>query len=194
MRPSEASAPSIELVAAASPIRHHPGVTWELRRIQPGEGPQLREIRLRALADAPSAFASTYEEEVGRPASWWEEAAASRAAGSLAATFVTAAHGAWGGLVGAFRTPERHEHVHLVSLWVAPEHRRVGVGRLLVEEVLAWAGSTAGEVVELWVNERNQSAIGLYTRAGFVATGDRQPMPSHPSHEEQRMTLRLGLP
>ena len=37
-----------------------------LQRLGPDEGPRLRAIRLRALRDAPDAFASTLEEAAAR--------------------------------------------------------------------------------------------------------------------------------
>lgn len=36
-------------------------MAWAMRRISSGGGDRLREIRLRALADSPTAFASTYD-------------------------------------------------------------------------------------------------------------------------------------
>ena len=39
----------------------------EVRRLGVDEGARLREIRLRALLEAPDAFGSTFEETVARP-------------------------------------------------------------------------------------------------------------------------------
>jgi len=35
-----------------------------VRRIRPGDGALLREVRLRALVSGPDAFGSTYEREI----------------------------------------------------------------------------------------------------------------------------------
>jgi GNAT superfamily N-acetyltransferase len=150
-----------------------------VRRIRPGEGAKLRDIRCRALTDAPSAFASTLESESVRPQSVWEEAAERRSEGSTSATFIAESGDEvdeWVGLVGAFRLAERPRVVELVSLWVEPAARRAGIGRRLVDELASWARATGSERVELWVTRGNEPAIELYTSAGFALTGDHQPL------------------
>jgi ribosomal protein S18 acetylase RimI-like enzyme len=168
-------------------------VDWRVRRIGPDEGDGLRDIRLRALRDAPSAFASSFEIESARPRDAWGELAGAWSAGASAATFVAEVGHEWVGLIGTFRAPERPEIVELVSMWVAPGSRRRGVGRSLIDEVVGWALATAAEAVALGVADGNDAAIAAYERAGFVLTGEHHPLPSDPSREELRMTLAMEV-
>lgn len=161
-----------------------------VRRIRPHEGSLLRAARLAALADAPLAFASTFDEESRRPDGAWELDAAARSQGRTSATFL-AEDGGTLGLVGAYRDDEDQETVELVSMWVAPEARGRGVGALLVERVLEWARAGGATCVGLWVTRGNDPAIALYRAAGFVPTGAEAPHPWHPCHAELRMARRL---
>lgn len=144
---------------------------------------RVREIRLRALEDSPTAFASRLEEERHRPEAFWRE----RLEGPGSATFLAIEGEAAVGLVSVFFTDDEPATAHLVSMWVEPEHRRCGVGRLLVEAVLGWARDERAERVILWVTETNEAARQLYLGTGFVETGARQPLPSDPSLEEREM-------
>jgi ribosomal protein S18 acetylase RimI-like enzyme len=162
-----------------------------VRRIGREEGDGLRDIRLRALRDAPGAFASSFEIESARPRAAWEEAAGAWSAGVGAATFVAELDHEWVGLIGAFRAADRREIVELVSMWVAPGFRRRGIAQSLVEEVVVWARETGADAVALGVADGNDAAIAAYERAGFVLTGERHPLPSDPSRDELRMILAL---
>ena len=65
---------------------------------------------------------------------------------------------------------------HLYAMWVAPDARGAGVGRALVEAVVAWArGRGCGRLV-LSVTETNRSARGFYEACGFADTGERRPL------------------
>jgi ribosomal protein S18 acetylase RimI-like enzyme len=162
-----------------------------VRRIRPGEGDRLRDIRLRALRDAPAAFASTFEAESARPPAAWTEAATAWSAGDDTATFVAEADQHWVGLIGARRARERPGLVELVSMWVAPESRRLGIAQRLIGQVVAWARSIGVGAVELWVARDNAGAIDAYRRAGFELTAEHQPLPSDPCIDELRMVLKL---
>ena len=52
-----------------------------IRRISPDDGPILRELRLRSLADAPDAFGQPLEEARRRPMREWERSARQAARG-----------------------------------------------------------------------------------------------------------------
>ena len=43
----------------------------DIRLVRPGEGHRLRELRLRALADAPDAFGSTLDRECAHGETEW---------------------------------------------------------------------------------------------------------------------------
>ena len=163
-----------------------------VRRVRPDEGPSYRAIRLRALAEAPSAFGSTVATESVLTDADWTARATRSAAGTDSAFFVAeTAGGDWVGMAGGFREDEPPDTVHLVSMWVAPDYRRTGLGVRLIDEVLGWAGAAGARAVELWVTRGNDPAASLYRRIGFVPTEDYQPLPSDPCQEEERMRLLL---
>ena len=159
-----------------------------IRRIRSGEGSTLREVRLAALLDTPSAFGRSHDEETQFPAEEWEQRASAWSEGVVGATFFAERADGDGaavvGLVGAHRPGDGT--VELVSMWSAPEARGAGVGRALVQAVLEWAGD---DQVWLWVTRGNDPALRLYQRCGFVTTGDFQPLPSDPCKDEIRMCM-----
>jgi GNAT superfamily N-acetyltransferase len=158
-----------------------PGV--RVRQAIPGEWERVRELRLRALADAPDAFGSTLERErsFGR-LEWidwiegWEGATN---------TMLVAEHGdQWIGMAVGSRTDEE-DHANLYGMWVDPTCRGVGIGARLVEGVLTWARSWGARSVILGVTEINDGATGFYEHLGFVDTGERYPL-----REGSRLTCR----
>jgi RimJ/RimL family protein N-acetyltransferase len=54
---------------------------------------------------------------------------------------------------------------------IAAEYRRHGVGRALLEEIIAWAQANNAHKVTLQVWPHNQQARDLYERVGFVDEG-----------------------
>ncbi len=172
-------------------LRKYSEMETAVRRVRPGDADRLREVRLSALRDAPSAFASSFETEVVHPAAAWAEAAEARSSGIDDATFLAEVGPDCVGLIGAFRRPGRPGVVELVSMWVAPELRRRGVGRLLVEQAVAWAGDTGADAVELWVTRGNYAAIAMYRNSGFTLKNEHQPLPSDPCRDEVRMVLEV---
>ncbi len=112
---------------------------------------RVRDIRLRALADAPSAYGSRLDEEQDRPESFWRE----RLERHAAATFLALDGDETVGLVRAFIAPEDVTSAELVSMWVAPEARGQGVGRRLVAAVTEWTRDHGATGISLWVTETN---------------------------------------
>ena len=168
-----------------------------VRRITGEDGAVLRELRLRALRDAPSAFGSTYAVEVVRTPDEWAARAARGSSGGDNATFLADVDGECVGLAGGFRNDHdgHHADIDLVSMWVAPAHRGTGVADALVDAVLDWACHEGeAQKVGLWVTRGNERAQRFYERLGFVETGDVQPLPSDPCRDEVRMVFGLRAP
>jgi ribosomal protein S18 acetylase RimI-like enzyme len=177
----------------------------------------LRDIRLEALRDAPSAFGSSYEREAAFGEPDWlrriarggnflafipevsasevrasevrasEVRASEVRASEVRASEVRASEPA--GLIGGY--PETADIVELVSMYVRPKARGRGVGEALVAAVFAWAQARDAKTVHLWVTESNDPARALYERCGFSPTGERQPLPSDPSLDEIAMARPL---
>ena len=169
----------------------------EVRPIYADEGLQLRDMRLQALADAPEAFVATLAEARAWPAAVWHELAARGAAGAEQVTFIAVAVDGdsgserWLGMVGAYLEADDAQTANLVEMWVSPNARRHGVGRALVEAVIAWAQARRAHHLQLWVNQTNTDAAALYQRAGFVATGRMAQLPADPSRTGMLMVRAL---
>src|SRR5215813_9706548 len=71
---------------------------WKVRRIRVGEGLLLRAFRLHALADAPTAFGSTWAREQAFAEEVWHQRAADGAAGIERVTVVAERGGPWVGM------------------------------------------------------------------------------------------------
>jgi ribosomal protein S18 acetylase RimI-like enzyme len=158
----------------------------DIRLLVPAEWRILMEIRLRALRDSPHSFLSTYELESAYDERRWRRefhrgrwtigAAAGRAVGLLGET------------TGGVAADERY----LEYLWIAPGHRRSGLGRTLLTTVLGQLRAVGVRTVYLWVLDGNERASSLYRRVGFASTGLRQPLAGRLGISEERYSLDLG--
>ncbi|MBS1200958.1 MAG: putative acetyltransferase YhhY [Proteobacteria bacterium] len=142
-----------------------------IRPLGPADIGQFRALRLRALLEEPTAFASSPEDESRLSV----EAVESRLQETASQVMLGAFDGdALVGLSGLLRE-RRSKLVHkawIVSFYVAPEARRRGLGRLLLERTLARARAMPGlRQVNLGVNAGNVAARRLYESMGFVAFG-----------------------
>src|SRR3954452_13114927 len=157
-------------------------MTAVVRRIRRDEALALQRIRLAALADAPSAFGSTYAEEAERPNAFWEERARRGAEGEDRVTYLAVLNDDVVGVVGGWSAQEVPV-VELVSMWVSPTARRSGLARSLALAVVAWARSGSAKAVHLWVTVGKVPARRLYESLGFCDTDDFQPLPSDPCRD-----------
>lgn len=65
------------------------------------------------------------------------------------------------------------DEAHLLNLCLAPEVHGRGLGRLLLDHVVAVAEAKGARVIFLEVRPSNQRAVQLYLRAGFRRLGVR---------------------
>jgi GNAT superfamily N-acetyltransferase len=163
----------------------------ELRRIRDDEWSELRDLRLRALSDAPDAFTATYEREVEEPEQLWRGWAADGAEGGSSITVVAVDDGRWIGM--AMGAPHRDHpgEAGLFAMWVDPVARGSGLAGRLVEEVVRWARSGGFPVLRLRVTGNNDAAVRLYERVGFSDEGPRIPL--REGSDVMTMTMTMGL-
>jgi GNAT superfamily N-acetyltransferase len=148
----------------------------EIRRAQPDDWPRVRDLRLRALLDAPDAFGSTHAQEAGESEDEWRAWVTGWPETDDQASFVALDDGEWIGIALGVRWQRDPELVNLYAMWVDPSARRRGVGRALAEAVIAWARDLDVHRVVLRVNEGNPDALALYKGCGFIDTGEREPL------------------
>lgn len=141
-----------------------------IRRLDVTDAPSYAALRLRALRDHPTAFTSSVEEEDGKPLL----VAQLRLNPASAASF-------WGafkgddlvGLVGLdreTRLKNRHKAT-VITMHVADDMAGQGIGRALMEALVAHARTSGLGLLVLTVTEGNIRAIRLYESLGFVRFG-----------------------
>jgi RimJ/RimL family protein N-acetyltransferase len=92
-----------------------------------------------------------------------------------AAVFVAEAREGIVGRLSLARDPHpASTHVADLGLLVAKTHRRLGIGRALLERAAEWARGAGVTKLELHVFPHNAPAIALYERFGFEREGYRR--------------------
>jgi ribosomal protein S18 acetylase RimI-like enzyme len=137
----------------------------KVRRAVLGDEQRLRELRLQAMSDSPSAFGSTYERELARTTFDWQRWLAP------GVTFIVDAPDGAGGIVAGVRDATEQKVIYLMAMWVHPAIRGSGVGDDLVDAVVAWAAAEGARIVRLDVMQSNEYARRCYERNGFRLNG-----------------------
>lgn len=145
-------------------------------------------MRLRALHDAPDSFGATGGREERFTEAHW------RMRVRATPTWIAFdEEGTPRGMVSLIQEPGSPvDDRHLVSLWVAPEVRRQGLGWALLDAARDQATADGARTLSLWVLDGNTPAGDLYVRAGFRRTGVRQRLPRDAALVEERYELSLG--
>lgn len=165
--------------------------TPQVRIISAAEWQIYKALRLRALADAPYAFGSTLAREEKRTdAAWKDRFIADESSWNLPVFAEVAQEPvglSWGRIERA-----NPEIANLYQMWVAPTHRGLGLGRLLLNTVIAWAKEKNAHYLDLGVTvQDNNPAIQLYTRAGFRPIGEPEAL--RPDSTLMGQSMRLDL-
>src|SRR6266576_3186540 len=159
----------------------------DVRRVRPEEWRVLRDVRLRALADAPAAFETRFEDARLRPEEWWVDWAARSASGDRQAMFLRLGRRRSRRHRGDVRRGPRQA---LADLDVdrsrgAPAACRTDARR----HRRCLRASTRSRELLLEVTDGNDAAFALYRSCGFEETGRGEPH----SDGERTRELRLRL-
>ncbi len=143
--------------------------------LTPDHAEAYRALMLTAYTQHPEAFTTSTEERASLPLSFWQKRLENGGQDGTAETvfgcFVDGQLAGVAGLSVAARIKARHKAT-LFGMYVGPAYRKLGLGQVLVAEVLAHARSRPSlRLVQLTVTEGNTAAIALYQRHGFVSFG-----------------------
>ena len=148
------------------------------RRIQSGEVNLFKNLRLKALQDAPYAFSSTYESALRRTDESWREQAERTAQGTDRATFISFLDDEPVGIAALYRLENQADVGELLQVWVAPGQRGGQAARSLMDAVFTWAGENHFCKIIASVRRENPRAIQFYLKYSFSIT-DMDPSSSH---------------
>ena len=128
-----------------------------LELVNPNNAAIFKDIRLRALQDSPTAFSANYADEAKLTDSDWLDRAAQWSSDKSAA-YLAIDSGAAVGIAAGLLDRNDSLRASLMSMWVAPTHRRLGIGRTLVEAIVAWARGHNVLYLYLMVTSNNDRA------------------------------------
>ncbi|SAK73803.1 N-acetyltransferase GCN5 [Caballeronia catudaia] len=142
-----------------------------VRALTPEDAQSFQSLRLSALKQSPSSFASSYEDEKHR--------SPDEVIDRVMQTENQAVIGAFAedrliGIVGVRRDLfAQHRHkAHVWGMYVAPGYRGAGVSRTLMSHAIGFAKNMQGVTqVHLAVAATNDIAIRLYRSLGFEESG-----------------------
>jgi L-amino acid N-acyltransferase YncA len=149
------------------PVEAPPIVITELR---PAHWPEVARIYAEGIATGDA----TFETEVPS----WQEWDSSHLAGHR---FVALRDGRVSGWVAAGAVSDRCVYAGVVehSVYVAANARRQGVGRLLLEALIASTEAAGIWTIQTGIFPENEASLRLHERAGFELVGRRKRIGEH---------------
>ena len=160
----------------------------QIRQLTPADAESFCELRLEGLRLNPEAFGSTYEFE--------KDQSRARYTGWLTNSTVFGAFQS-SGLIGTASftqlSGQKDSHKGLLrAMYVHPAHRRSGVGRQLVQAIIATASQKV-EQLQLAVVSTNQPALRLYQSLGFRQYGLEKNALKHNGIYSDEILMALDL-
>lgn len=136
---------------------------------------KYKNLRLEALKTEPQAFSSSYEEELQRSEEEWKNRVENFSKGDNSYGIFAEDNGELVGMMNArLEDMPKMQHVaYIHGVYVKPEYRGKGVGKILLQAIMDWI-ATRSEIVKinLDVTTTQDSAIALYKSFGFQKVGE----------------------
>ena len=133
-----------------------------------------KRLRLEALLAEPSAYASSYEDELSFADEVWVKRVNAAFTRDHSIALYAEIGGRLVGMVGTSwsdRLKMRHV-AEVYAVYVKPSHRGKGIGKALMRRLLDELKALPQiEKVKLGVTDGNQAAVALYLHLGFEIVG-----------------------
>jgi ribosomal protein S18 acetylase RimI-like enzyme len=148
----------------------------------------LKQVRLAALSDAPTAFGVSHATAAANSDSQWRDRASGRGPAQFVLAFVDGvAVGLAGGVVGPA------SEIELIAMWVSPEYRGAAVAAGLVGAIKKLAAGQGHGRLVLNVSPSNERAAAFYRKQGFTFLPEWEALESHPGIALQKMVWLAGV-
>jgi len=151
------------------------------------EANRLRNLRLRALSDAPYAFGAEYKIESEKPIEYWQE--------YLEKTdwCFAVSDGVDVGLLAVDKADaDRNSDCWLASWWIEEAYRGQGIPKLMLQWLDNLCTSKGWKKQGLGVWPENERAIAAYLKLGFVK--GEKPLPSRSRPDKMYLPMYRNLP
>lgn len=163
-------------------------MTFAVRRLTAADAAAYRDIRLEALADAPTAFGSDVPHERAFTDEVWQRRLADNPTYGVFELHALVGIATLVRLAGE----KRRHRADIVGVYVTPRARGRGASRLLLETLIGAAREMVAQL-HLSVTAGNERAHRLYRRLGFETYGTepRSLQVEGRYYDEYLMVLRL---
>lgn len=142
----------------------------DVRLLGDEEWQLFRDVRLRALEDAPEAFVARYEDEASCDEAFWRDRM------NRSDRIVAEREDKPIGLVCLGRHDDDPEIGEVFGLWTAPAVRGEHVARRLVTVAAQKATQDGCRSLYFWAGSDNASAVAFASSFGFRPTAQRRPV------------------
>ena len=141
----------------------------------------LKQVRLAALLDTPTAFGVSYQTAAAYTDEQWKV----RASSAGTEFWLAFERDQLIGMIGA--AVNSAHRFNLIGMWVEPAARGSGVAIQLVDVVKSRATEKGFNRVFLDVSPENARASSFYLKQGFAFMNEWEPLESHPDITVQTM-------
>jgi len=157
----------------------------DIRLTQTRDWMLLKQVRLAALQDSPTAFGVSYQAAAHYSDQQWQD----RASSTGTQFWLAFKDQQPVGMIGA--AVSGTNRYNLIGMWVAPEARGSGVAAKLVDAVKSCGRDKGHKCVYLDVAPQNARAAHFYLKQGFAFIDEWEPLASHPHIKLQTMLCPL---
>jgi RimJ/RimL family protein N-acetyltransferase len=148
----------------------------DIRLVGAEDWEAFRELRLRALAEAPDAFGGTVDAARGESDAYWRGWISGEGWDADVRSWVADDRGTLRGMAVGARFHADPSVLNLFGMWVEASVRGTGVALRLVGMVEVWGWALGLDRIVLRVSDGNARAEAFYDKLGFTRTG-REPLP-----------------
>jgi GrpB-like predicted nucleotidyltransferase (UPF0157 family)/ribosomal protein S18 acetylase RimI-like enzyme len=158
------------------------GCNMEIRLTKAQDWMFLKQVRLAALLDTPTAFGVSYQTAANYSDEQWKERASSAAGPEF---WLAIKEDKPVGMIGG--GVSQANRYNLIGMWVEPAERGSGMATQLVEAVKSRAIRKGHDRVFLDVSADNTRASNFYLKQGFSFIDEWEHLASHPHIMVQTM-------